>query len=94
MRSVPMPRDLSEEAVAEWLWRIFSEDVHPGFVSPWDEQVGWRRTSHERTARAVRSLVEQKVREAVFAARDDADETEGHVNAIVARVLGEEAPRG
>lgn len=88
MSSVSMPRDLSEEAVAEWLWRIFSEDVHPGFVSPWDEQVGWRRTSHERTARAVRALLEAKVREAVRYCVDD-DETDAYVASIVSRVLGD-----
>ena len=108
MSDVPMPRDLSEEAVAEWLWRIFSEDVHPGFVSPWDEQVGWRRTSHERTARAVRALVEAKVRECIavtesrysmprFAPKGKAYGSL-HPGAtddeIVSRVLGEEAPRG
>ena len=83
MSSVPMPRDLSEEAVAEWVTRVYFGDA-----------VGGPDEGDRAIARAVRALLREKVREAVFAARDDADETDGHVNAIVARVLGEEAPRG
>ncbi len=63
---IPLPASCSVEALAEWLWTIFSEDVHPGTVAPWSEQVGWRRGSHERQATAVRALVEAKVREAVI----------------------------
>ena len=92
---VPMPKDLSEEAVAEWLWRIFSEDVHPGFVSPWDEQVGWRRTSHERTARAVRALLRTKVREAAgLACRSPYSNTRSIVDYVVSRVLGDHPEGG
>ena len=80
MRDVPMPRDLSEEAVAKWLHNI-AAGSNPGM------QVALR-------ARAVRALLREKVREAITATRvqerrnDFTDDDE-----IVSRVLGEEAPR-
>ena len=87
MSSVPMPRDLSEEAVAEWLY-VNSDPFNESRV-PWGGLYDGERNKWRFLARAVRALVREKVREAVFAARDDADETDGHVNAIVARVLGD-----
>ena len=84
MSSVPMPRDLSEEAVAEWLGCVYAEAGM--YVGP--------RGAEGRfaMARAVRSLVEQKVREAVEATKMTAiswDEVDfDDTDAIVARVLG------
>ena len=90
MSSVPMPRDLSEEAVAEWLYGLQVE-------SP----AQWRVM-----ARAVRALLREKVREAADAAvravrfdpeslavAQSAKGALGMVESIVADVLGEEAPR-
>jgi len=75
---VPMPVDLTEEAVAEWLHDI-AAGSNPGM------QIALR-------ARAVLALVRDRMHAALvewmregFA--PDAD-------AIVARVMGEEAPRG
>ena len=85
MSSVPMPRDLSEEAVAEWLHNI-AAGSNPGM------QVALR-------ARAVRALLREKVREAAMLG-SDAGMRQGlydivvSVDAIVSRVMGEEAPRG
>ena len=84
MSSVPMPRDLSEEAVAEWLQSLAM-------------QLGKR--TWKRQARAVRALLREKVREAVMLG-SDAGMRHGlydivvPIDAIVSRVLGEEAPRG
>jgi hypothetical protein len=75
------PADLSEEAVAEWLYGLQVE-------SP----AQWRVM-----ARAVRSLAEQKVREACrhYAECGDYDEMDDDtIEAVVAHVMREEAPRG
>lgn len=77
-----MPRDLTEEAVCGWIRAVSGCDIP-----------AHNCRSCRDTARAVLALVREKVREAVFAARDDADETDGHVDAIVARVM-KGAPRG
>ena len=88
MSSVPMPRDLSEEAVARW---VASTRAH-GFDGP----SGLTVLGSDRTiARAVLTLLRAKVREA-------AQVTSGIVatgrfttfDAIVARVMGEEVRRG
>lgn len=91
MSSVPMPRDLSEEAVAEWLRAVYFADA--GRSPSWAHFM----------ARAVRALLREKVREAVDAKHDAAsicDKGDGWIeydktdDEIVSRVLGEEAPRG
>ena len=89
MSSVPMPRDLSEEAVAEWLHNI-AAGSNPGM------QVALR-------ARAVRALVErevakerastrEKVREAVretIRVLDEIDLCDEDERCIVSRVMGD-----
>ena len=74
MSSVPMPRDLSEEAVAEWVTRVYFGDA-----------VGGPDEGDRAIARAVRALVErevakerastrEKVREAIEACAVDCGE--------------------
>ena len=102
-----MPRDLSEEAVAEWLrerqasWPV---EIYPGT----DRVSGGyfhREDVNVWLARAVLALVRAKVREAVVATTNRQevcvplsentftirDETDDEV---VARVMGEEVRRG
>lgn len=98
MSSVPMPRDLSEEAVAEWLDDILECGDIMG-------------SAFRRTARAVRALVErevakerastrEKVREAVMLAQtidqlDDEPWRFAYSNdEIVSRVMGEQPKAG
>ena len=85
MSSVPMPRDLSEVALRKWVRALAECDLPAKDCR-----------SCQQTARAVRALLREKVREAVVetaviagfdAIRED------RLNAIVSRVLGEEAPR-
>lgn len=103
MSSVPMPRDLSEEAVAEWVTCVYFGDA-----------VGGPDEGDRAIARAVRALVErevakerastrEKVREAAAHPRERvvtrsceccSDVVEITPDEIVSRVLGEEAPRG
>lgn len=84
MSSVPMPRDLSEEAVAEWLHDDYERSARA---------VGWKTQEACRvpfadlpvanqqvmlmTARAVLALVEAKVREAAVMDRGYSRATEG-----------------
>lgn len=90
MSSVPMPRDLSEEAVAEWL---IDASGAPSYGAEMMRDPVVRALWTPR-ARAVRALLREKVREAITATRvqerrnDFTDDDE-----IVSRVLGEEAPR-
>jgi hypothetical protein len=86
MPPVPsLPASLKDDDLAAWLWSIFSEDVHPGTDNPWKDQVGWRRGSHERQARAVRALVEAKVREAL---EIDQNSSGDYIDEAVSRVMG------
>jgi hypothetical protein len=79
-----MPKDLSEEAVAEWLYdaAVLMRMQSPGFpldrYAEWDEVKPVVRGLWMATARAVLALVREKVREAVD---------------IVSRVLGDH-PQG
>lgn len=99
MSSVPMPRDLSEEAVAEWLHDDYERSARA---------VGWKTQEACRvpfadlpvanqqvmlmTARAVLALVEAKVREALSEYQRPTVlggwSHDQEVNAIVSRVLG------
>lgn len=87
MSSVPMPRDLSEEAVAEWL---IDASGAPSYGAEMMRDPVVRALWTPR-ARAVRALLREKVREAVRAT-----DPQGRMmqDQIVSRVLGEEAPRG
>lgn len=80
MADVPMPRDLSEEAVAEWILRVYGD--HAG-LSPGD-LVSVPATA---IASAVRALVEQKVREAVVEMKREPNPWIVSVDGIVARVM-------
>lgn len=86
-----LPESLTEEAVARWMLAIECCGLESITEAAIVEEL--RLSPYPAIARAVLALVEAKVREAVFAARDDADETDGHVDAIVARVM-KGAPRG
>ena len=82
MSSVPMPRDLSEEAVARWVGDLVEcDEVRPSAL--------------RYTAQAFLALVRAKVREAVdLACRSPYSNTRSIVDHVVSRVLGEEATRG
>ena len=84
---VPMPVDLSEEAVAEWLWDVSSIKGDPA----WDDANSPSKEQAFAAARAVRALVREKVREAVDMTRGSPFSSD---DAIIARVMREEAPRG
>ena len=99
MSSVPMPRDLSEEAVAEWVTRVYFGDA-----------VGGPDEGDRAIARAVRALVErevakerastrEKVREAVMLGSDAGMRHGLHdivvtIDSIVSRVLGDHPAGG
>lgn len=100
-----MPRDLSEEAVAEWLY-VNSDPFNESRV-PWGGLYDGERNKWRFLARAVRALLREKVREAVV--RTNADARDGKwiiADEVVSRVLGdhpqggheaegrEDAPRG
>lgn len=81
---MPLPADLTESALAEWLRAIY--DATAG---------GGRRSTYHcdpvlaAQARAVRSLVEAKVRDAVFICNSDPDcDTIHESNEIVVQVMG------
>ena len=89
MSDVPMPRDLTEEAVAEWLGCVYSEAGM--YVGP--------RGAEGRLAmaRAVLALVEAKVREGVretIRVLDEIDLCDEDERTIVARVMNKEATNG
>ena len=100
----PMPRDLTEDAVAEWLFNA-SQEADPG--ETWDDIVKDDEPTRGvvlRVTRAVLALVEAKVREGVDAASNRReievpltkhsfrlrDETDDE---IVARVMGEDGSK-
>lgn len=107
MADVPMPVDLSEEAVARLLWDAQRPDVDR---FAWEQIDRVSKDGWLRMARAVRALVlhevakEQaltraKVREALvltdhFIPLDYPPLPRASIDAIVARVMGEDAPRG
>lgn len=84
MRSA-MPRDMSEEAVARWVASTRAQ----GFDGPSGLLV---LGSDRALARAVIDFVRAKVREAVGASASPFRSGKGEDD-IVARVMGEEAPR-
>jgi len=103
VRDVPMPRDLSEEAVAEWLY-VNSDPFNESRV-PWGGLYDGERNKWRFLARAVRALVEatgEKVARQAYhagysacvAGIDVTTRIDADVYFILARVIGEEAPRG
>lgn len=75
---MPLPADLTESALAEWL----RDNATPGNRS-------LLKRDWEPVARAVRSLVEAKVRDAVFICNSDPDcDTIHESNEIVVQVMG------
>ena len=88
-----MPKALSEEAVAKMLWDAQRPDV---------DRLDWERIDRVsmdgwlRMARAVLALVREKVREGVEAAAFEVINGKPTMDfdAIVARVMWREAPRG
>jgi len=101
--SVPMPRDLSEDAVAEWLHDDYEKSAR---VVGWKTQEACRVPFADlpvanqqvmlMTARAVLALVEAKVREGVretIRVLDEIDLCDEDERTIVARVMNKEAPR-
>ena len=85
-----MPRDLSEEAVAEWL---LATSLPPG--KEYADMEGARRGAL-LVARAVLALVRAKVREGVretIRVLDEIDLCDEDERTIVARVMNKEAPR-
>jgi hypothetical protein len=103
MRDVPMPRDLTEEAVAEW---AFLAAMGPESSETWATTDERTKEDVYRLARAVLALVSSKVREGVAGGyaegyrdhrdRDftfDSDE-QRHIDETVARVMGREVKRG
>ena len=105
MSSVPMPRAMTEEAVARWLHgenHTYIRDTLGEWGRTWDAASPDERTGEEvrnvyrNLARAVRSLVEQKVREGVretIRVLDEIDLCDEDERTIVARVMNKEAPR-
>lgn len=102
MSSVPMPRAMTEEAVAEWLY-VNSDPFNESRV-PWGGLYDGERNKWRFLARAVRALLREKVREAVDATKGATDPycecdnsgTGGRIHvgfdatdAIVSRVLGD-----
>lgn len=91
MSDVPMPRDLTEEAVARVLWDAQRPDV---------DRLAWERIDRAsrdgwlRMARAVLALVEAKVREGLAEYRRLLDTDCDYDDEIVARVMGKEATNG
>ena len=98
MSDVPMPRDLSEEAVAEWLF-VHSDPFNESRV-PWGGLYDGERNKWRFLARAVRALLRTKARAAVAGGyaegyrdhrdRDftsDSDE-QRHIDEVVSRVMG------
>lgn len=99
MSSVPMPRDLSEEAVAMWLWDVSSIE---GDLA-WDDANSPSKEQAFAAARAVRALLREKVREGVAHPRERvvaqscgccSDVVEITPDEIVARVMGKEVANG
>lgn len=92
MSSVPMPRDLSEEAVAEWLY-VNSDPFNESRV-PWGGLYDGERNKWRFLARAVRAMVSAKVREAAgLACRSPYSNTRSIVDYVVSRVMGDH-PQG
>lgn len=90
MSAPDFPAAMTEEAVAEWLWAVSSIEGDP----EWDDANSPSKEQAFAAARAVRALLREKVREAVCAGDVTDVLDEDRADAIVARVLGEEAPRG
>lgn len=87
MSSVPMPRDLSEEAVAEWLY-VNSDPFNESRV-PWGGLYDGERNKWRFLARAVRALVSAKVREGAHLACHSPHSNPCFiVDYAVARVMG------
>ena len=102
MSDVPMPKDLSEEAVAEWLHddyeksaRVVGWKTQEACRVPWKDLPAANQAVMLLTARAVLALVREKVREAITATRvqerrnDFTDDDE-----IGSRVLGDHPASG
>lgn len=90
-----LPRDMSEEAVAEWLRTLAVLNVQrlPSVPRPLAESHG--REGWMLNARAVLALVEEKVREAVDVCWGPARVGMGMTkNEIVARVMERTVRRG
>jgi hypothetical protein len=101
-----MPKDLSEEAVAEWLYdaAVLMRMQSPGFpldrYAEWDEVKPVVRGLWMATARAVLALVREKVREAVeFTMTRAYSQGKGRiiwdtVESVVSRVMGDHPSGG
>ena len=97
----PMPRDLSEEAVAEWLHddyeksaRVVGWKTQEACRVPWKDLPAANQAVMLLTARAVLALVREKVREAAdLACHSPYSNTRSIVDHVVSRVLGDH-PQG
>lgn len=89
-----LPESLTEEAVARWMLAIECCGLESITEAAIVEEL--RLSPYPAIARAVLALVEAKVREGVEAAAFEVINGKPTMDfdAIVARVMGEEAPRG
>lgn len=78
MGSVPMPRDLSEEAVARMLRAAWIADEPIPAAGSFDEIGPLMRKAWMATARAVRALVEREVAKERASTREKVREAAAH----------------